>query len=310
MRSNRPSGTAELVCRLRAIEFLLPEDQRIVSDPYARGFLGPRHAAVVDVAARLPPRTLLALRRSGRNRGSSGAFVLARHRAMDDLLVAQEGLEQVVLLGTGYDTRSVRLAGALEGATLFEVDHPATARRRNALAPVVFRNAPRARTVRVPIDLERESLERRLLAAGFDPARHTFWIWEGVTMYLDEAVIRATLTLVEALSTPGTLLIFDAWSPPGRGPERLVRRNLPALAVRLFFAEPFTWRPRPDAVASLLREHGFALIDEVEAGPLIGRYAARRRGLGRRAGCGLRLFTARVGGDSDPGTDDDRNPLP
>ncbi len=277
MQPDRPSSTAELVCSWRALEYLLPEEQRILSDPYARAFLGPGRGAIIDVAEKLPSRALLALfRRIDRFVHGARTFVVARHRAMDDLLIRQEGLEQVVLLGAGYDTRSVRLAKELSGGTLFEVDHPATARRKRELSPAIFGDAPRANTVPVTIDFERESIKDKLLEAGLKPGLRTFWIWEGVSMYLEEASIRATFDLVKELSAPGALLTFDVWLPPVSGLGKIVGRELPILAMRLIYDEPFNWAPQLEDLDPMLREHGLALIEGVEGADLIHRYTDRR----------------------------------
>lgn len=278
MREDRPSDTAEMVCAWRALETSLPERERIVSDPYARAFVGPRRGALLDAAAKLPARARAAL--AGRNdRVLQGTmtFVLARHRAIDDLIVARPEATQVVLLGAGYDSRAARLEPALRGRTLFEVDHPATARRKAALAATAYGSAPRAQTVAVSIDFERESIEERLRAAGLQVGALTLWVWEGVSMYLDEPAVRATLDLVRRLSAPGSLLAFDVWCPPAAGLQRLTRRDLPSLAFRLVYDEPLVWGPPAERLEGFLREHGLALLEQVEAGALVGRYTSRRR---------------------------------
>ena len=56
MREGSPSATAEMVCSWRALESILPSDQRILYDPYARGFLGPVRGKLVDGAAALPKK--------------------------------------------------------------------------------------------------------------------------------------------------------------------------------------------------------------------------------------------------------------
>jgi methyltransferase (TIGR00027 family) len=55
------------------------------------------------------------------------AFITARERYIDDFLTAclSEGLDQVVILGAGFDTRAYRIAG-IEKTRVFEVDQPAT----------------------------------------------------------------------------------------------------------------------------------------------------------------------------------------
>lgn len=292
MRDDRPSATAEMVCSWRAVEHLLPPAERIVDDPYARGFLGASRRAVVDAIERLPARATLALsRRTDALLGGTITFVLARQRAGDELLVERGGREQVVLLGAGYDTRSVRLAGALGGARLFEVDHPATAARKARLAPAAFGGAARADTVPVQVDFTRDSLEEKLAAAGHRPDRPTIWLWEGVSMYLEEGAVRATLDLVRRLSPPGSLLLLDVWCP-ARGAMAPLVRDLPSLALKLVYDEPLVWGPEPQRLEPLLREHGLAVIEDTPAVELVGRYGAGRKRW--RGTCGMRLLLAEV----------------
>ncbi|MCO5169513.1 MAG: SAM-dependent methyltransferase [Planctomycetes bacterium] len=278
MRPDRPSDTAELVCAWRALEALLPEGERLVSDPFARAFVGPWRGSLLDLAERLPARARTALARQvDRALQGTMTFVLARHRAIDELIAATPQAMQVVLLGAGYDSRAVRLAPALRGRRVFEVDHPATAGRKAELAPLAYGDAPRAEVVPVSIDFAGESIEARLREAGLEVGALTLWVWEGVSMYLDEAAVRATLDLVRGLSAPGSLLAFDAWCPPAEGLRRLTRRDLPSLAFRLLYHEPLVWGPPPERLEPFLREHGLALLERVEAGPLVTRYGARRR---------------------------------
>jgi O-methyltransferase involved in polyketide biosynthesis len=52
----------------------------------------------------------------------------------------------------------------------------------------------------VPADFQTEDWLARLVAAGFDRAARTVFLWEGVTMYLDRAFARvATRSSGEAL---------------------------------------------------------------------------------------------------------------
>jgi len=297
VRPDRPSHTAEMVASWRALEALLPADGRIVSDPHARAFLGPGRGRVLDLVERLPGRARAALaRRADRFLQGSMSFVLARHRAIDDLLAARAGeQEQVVLLGAGYDSRSVRLAAPLGEVPLFEVDHPATAGRKEALAGAAFAGRPRARTVPVTVDFQRESIEERLAAAGFEGGRLTTWVWEGVTMYLDAEAVAETLDMVRRLSAPGSLLACDVWSRPAAGRlQQLTTRDLPALALRLVYDEPLTWGPPAEALDGLFRDRGLALIEETPRPELVARYQPRRaRSLGRLE-TGLLLCVAEV----------------
>src|SRR6516225_1540425 len=61
-------------------------------------------------------------------RGLPGAvgYFNARTRYFDDVLLeeARAGLEQLVILGAGFDSRSIRFSDELRGARVFEVDMP------------------------------------------------------------------------------------------------------------------------------------------------------------------------------------------
>ena len=258
MQPDRPSSTAEMVASWRALEALLPEDARILDDPHARGFLGPGRARLVDTAERLPPRALEALyRRIDRVVAGVLTFVMSRHRAIDEQICAQDPpLQQLVLLGSGYDSRARRLHEALSSARVFEVDHPATARRRAEHVEQAFGSGPVAQRVPVVVDFERDDLEKALRTAGLDPSKRTLWVWEGVVMYLDEAAVRETLRLIARLSSPGALLCFDAWCPPQDGVKALALRDLPSLAMQLVHSEPFRWGP-PSAALEPLPKNRF-----------------------------------------------------
>lgn len=279
MQPDRPSSTAELVASWRALETLLPEESRILDDPHARAFLGPARARLVETAERLPSRVFQSLyRKIDRGMGGVLSFVVARHRAMDDLIRAlPEPLEQLVLLGSGYDARPRRLHAELSSAKVFEVDHPATARRRAERLEAAFGSGPVAERVPVVVDFERDDLSRALREAGLDPSKRTVWIWEGVTMYLEEPAIRATLRLIASLSSPGALLCFDVWCPPQEGVSALAFREVPNLAMQLLYSEPLRWGPPRESLEPLLREEGLALIELTSNAELGQRYGVRRR---------------------------------
>ena len=116
--------------------------------------------------------------------------VTARTLHIDRMIErALPGLEQLVVLGAGYDTRAY---GSLkrEGLRFFELDRPATqlvkveALRRAGIdaSHVTF----------VSADLERDRLSDVLLAAGYEPSKRTLFLWEGVTIYLSEGDVLAT----------------------------------------------------------------------------------------------------------------------
>jgi methyltransferase (TIGR00027 family) len=144
-------------------------------------------------------------------RGLPGAFGYfnARTQYFDDVLLqeARAGVEQVVILGAGFDSRSIRFSDAMRTARVFEVDMPEVLSLRTELL-VRNENTP-ASAIAVPIDFEREDLGEALRERGYASAARTLFLWEGVTYYLPEDAVKAVLSLVASHSGVGSTILFD-----------------------------------------------------------------------------------------------------
>jgi methyltransferase (TIGR00027 family) len=141
-------------------------------------------------------------------------FMTVRTRFIDGALerAIAEGATQVVILGAGFDSHAYRFQSLLANARVFEVDRPATqALKRRRVDEAL--GGPPANLVYAAIDFEREELPRGLARYGHDPSRRTFFIMEGLVMYLPEAAVRATLAFV-ASHAPGSSVVFDFFYAP------------------------------------------------------------------------------------------------
>lgn len=163
-------------------------------------------------------------------------LLAVRTRFADQALesfVAEGG--QVVVLGAGWDTRLYPLQGRGD-LRLFEVDAPATqAQKREALASTGI-DASGVRFV--PCDFLEQSWPELLVAAGLDREQRTFVLWEGVSMYLDEQAVNATLDVFATLPDDSRL-VFDVFLRPwleGTRAGRSAQR-----AVRISYGETFLW---------------------------------------------------------------------
>jgi methyltransferase (TIGR00027 family) len=117
------------------------------------------------------------------------------------------GATQVVILGAGLDTHAYRCQELLAHARVFEVDRPATQALKKQRVNDVL-GGPPANLRYVPIDFQHEDLADVLSRHGYDPAQPTFFILEGVTMYLPEEAVRGTFRFVAA-HPPGSGIVFD-----------------------------------------------------------------------------------------------------
>ena len=122
MKEGRASRTAEHNALFRALESALPARRRLFEDPLARRFLSWPYALVVRLSGLPGLRELVPGYIDSRWPGARPALV-ARTRLIDDVIVAalDEGPEQLVMLGAGFDSRAYRLPG-LRGLRVFEVD--------------------------------------------------------------------------------------------------------------------------------------------------------------------------------------------
>ncbi len=202
MRKNQISLTAAGIALARAIESERPADGRICYDPYARLFVPGWMYTLFGFFIR-----------SGyaewRGPGVTG-FLAARERYIDDILqdFLESDLQQLVILGAGYDSRPYRFDLPGHGVTAYEVDHSATQQDKLTKIKKIFGDFPPHVTY-VPIDFNTQTLTKRLPESGYDPALKTLFIWQGVTMYLDPESVDATLAFVRHTSGPGSAVVFD-----------------------------------------------------------------------------------------------------
>jgi len=96
------------------------------------------------------------------------------------------GVAQVVILGAGFDPLSSELQGEFPTALFWEIDHPATQRDKVRACSEIGTE----RVHFVAVDLSAAGLDSEaLIGGGFDPAKRTFWIAEGLLMYFPADIV-------------------------------------------------------------------------------------------------------------------------
>lgn len=217
MRQGHASRTAEHNALFRALESSRPRSTRLFEDPLARRFLTRPFAFVARLALLPGFRELLPWFIDRRWPGVRSS-VVARTRLIDDAiadsLAGGARPEQLVILGAGFDSRAYRLPG-LRDVTVFEVDRPDTLAAKRGLLERALAVPPDG--VRfVSLDFERGSLESVMSAAGYREPARSFILWEGVTNYLTESAVDATLRWCSRAS-PGSVVLFTYVHPCSRG---------------------------------------------------------------------------------------------
>lgn len=205
MEKMKRSRTAEGAAAMRASHTLY-ENPKIFEDPFAYSLLS------------LPWQKALTVR--WLHRLVFGFFmrplipvqgqVLARARFTEDRLISaiENGVKQVVIVGAGLDTFSLRHPEVSDEVRVFEVDHPASQAFKKHRLKKTGINLP-GNLEFVAADLEKQNLSLALNQSSFNQELPTFFYWLGVTVYLTEEAIFNTLESITYNSAKDSELIFD-----------------------------------------------------------------------------------------------------
>jgi methyltransferase (TIGR00027 family) len=261
MRAGQPSQTARGAAAYRAIHQTL-DGAAIFRDPHALKILDDETRASLDQIATDPSQRPMCL------------FIAARSRFSEDALAASvaRGVTQIVVLGAGLDTFSLRNPFAGRGVRVFEVDYPSTQAWKRARLAEAGLTAPDSLTF-APVDFELQSLAEGLENAGFDRDRPAFFQWLGVVPYLTREAISSTLDFIAGIE--GSAVAFDYTEPfENHTPER--RANLIATGERAAArGEPWLSFFDPPELSAFLCDKGFGDIEDVGFVELVSRYSQR-----------------------------------
>jgi methyltransferase (TIGR00027 family) len=160
------------------------------------------------------------------------------------------GATQVVVVGAGFDPISLELQLDFPVAEFWEIDHPATQRQK--LRAVSKIGAERLHFVAA--DLSANGLDREaLIKNSFDPNQRTFWIAEGLLMYLRAEKVSSLMKTLSSLSAPGSQVAFTFMEK--RSDDR-VQFDSQSSFVDWWLrrrGEPFLWGTTRDQLVELVR---------------------------------------------------------
>jgi methyltransferase (TIGR00027 family) len=270
VKEGRASRTAEYVALFRAIESSLPANRRLFEDPFARQFLSPR-LSVVARACRLPGVAELVSRYIDRRWAGVRSSAVARTRFIDDALASSvdRGIEQLVILGAGFDSRAYRLP-ALSGLDIFEVDHPDTLAKKQALLQRSSCEVP-SNLHFVGVDFQSNDLSSAMTAAGYSERAPAFILWEGVTNYLSESAVDATLRWC-ARSAPGSRVVFTYVHRAVLDDPRAFAGTENLFATLEAANESWTFGLEPSELERFLRRRGLKLDRDVGSAEYRAQY--------------------------------------
>ncbi|MEU6119244.1 SAM-dependent methyltransferase [Streptomyces sp. NPDC047117] len=188
------SRTAQWTAAARALE--TEREDRLFADPYARTVADEIGFELLERYAGAGTVPFLAIRTTYLDRAIGRA-------------VTDKGIQQVVFLAAGMDTRFYRLAWPA-GVTVYELDRPALLDAKAVM--LAEEPAPAGRERRtVSVDLTQD-WTGPLKEAGWRSELPTLWVVEGLLFFLPEAAVRTLITTLAGQSAPGSVLLGDVIS--------------------------------------------------------------------------------------------------
>lgn len=248
---------------LRAVHQLLDAAPRILEDPLALPLLGPDMAAQIQAQRDEYQTPAMQVAR---------AHVVLRSRFAEDRLAAavSRGVTQFVILGAGFDTFALRQPPWAHGLNVLEVDHRETQWAKRLRIDAAQLTVP-TNVSFAAVDFERQSLREGLLPHDVALDQPTVFSWLGVTMYLQEAAIDATLKFVSEFAAGSEIVLTFAQPLGDRGePESLFAARAAELG------EPFISFFTPPAMEAKLRRAGFSSVEFLSPQEAEIRYFSQR----------------------------------
>jgi len=248
----------------RIIELYNPKEKRLFDDPFSLSLL-PFGWQVLFRLVYLPGlRSIVLSLRERRMPGSLGA-ILCRTRYIDDVLKRslETGLDQLVILGAGFDSRAYRIPG-ISRIRVFEVDLPGARKLKHKRLEKVLGVVPENVTL-IGMNFDLENLDDILENSGFQKEKRSLFIWEGVTQYLTAEAVNSTLDFVSKVSGSRSMIVFT-----------YVRQGIidgtdrpdwftPFLSFASKVGSPLIFGINQIDIKHYLSDHGLELIDDVGA---------------------------------------------
>jgi methyltransferase (TIGR00027 family) len=187
-------------------------------------------------------------------------WVAARTSFFDDLTLTglAGGIEQIVIVGAGYDGRALRFGES--GVRFFEVDQRPTQLDKRERVEALG-GGPRAISY-VAHDVTHGGLSSALAEASHSSTQRTLFICEGLLLYLTVAVAEDLLADLRSCAATGSLLGLSTREvvPGARLGARVSRVSQGLLLAAI--GEPRRSLLRPGELEELLGRSGWTVTDE------------------------------------------------
>lgn len=257
MDGNESYKTAYAAAYARLIEQYEPKETRLFDDLFVKNFFSNYLSSIMQF------NTIRNLMIFMYNATSTGLFGLqvCRTKYIDEKLeeAIDNGVEQVVILGSGLDTRLYRIANnKIKG---FEVDLPIMQDKKKIIMKKCLGELP-SNVVFIPIDFNIQTLDEVLEIKELDFLKPIFFIWEGVTQYITKEAVKNTLKFISKASSGSEVVFTYVLASVVDGTANTIGAE--ALTT-LFKAGGQTWHfgLNPSEIKNFIKQYNLELIEDV-----------------------------------------------
>lgn len=204
-------------------------------------------------------------------------YIILREKYGDEVIeiAIESGCKQLLLLGSGYDTRFFRLPSLQKHSiATFEVDLPKTILdKRNCLIEKL-NSVPQGLSL-VALDFNQDDFEN-VFQQGFEKGIPSVYIWQGVSYYLPKESISRVLDFIQANMMPNSIFVFDCCSP-----LMTVKNNqVPGIEDQInklnAIGEPYLFGLNSDEMEVWLAQKGFQNVEIFQQDELEEKFLHRR----------------------------------
>lgn len=262
------SRTAQMVCFFRALSYY-EEDESYKSDDYlAPNFLPFLFKVVLKIKL---------LRNNIRKKFSNLGmyeYIIGRTKVIDNVFNKfSKEMDQVLILGAGFDSRGIRFKNTLSDAVIFELDSAQTQQLKikkiNNQKVMVPKNLKM-----IPVDFEIESFSEVLNKNNFKNNQSSLVLLEGLTMFLDPTSIDNLFKEISNYCGKDSIIVFDYLydsvlnDETGHGEE--VTKTVSSLG------EEYKFGIQKGRVEKFASQYGFELLDEFNADRLQNEFFSKK----------------------------------
>jgi len=258
-------------CLERAISYY-EKDELLRADDHIAPVIMPSFFNVLAKLGLLKPAYMLLAP------GGIYEYVVARTKYIDEAFEKNlNSVEQVLIFGAGFDSRSIRFKDKAAHAYFFELDSSITQNAKIGRLKEKKVDVP-SNVIFVPIDFDRDSLSRKLDEHGFKRNKACLFLLEGLTMYLDPASVDTTFKLISEYAGAGSIIIFDYIYASVVRRENLYEDEKKVYGSVLKAGEKWTFGIEKGELGAFLSKYGLTLVDEATSEVLEKRYLTDGKG--------------------------------